>query len=246
MALVFESLRYELQEWPPLETFHAIDLFDYVDSLPPEKRGEGGYLITTNVRNEKQFWKRDQIEPYRPVIVIGLDGEKNVFRVGLFYRANRQYTWKDGPQPPLMARPLGAFIYFLKEPPEELRLQAAQNALTENSFKLFAGDPLAGLKNLRKDLYETVTFANGCVFCHSVGGVGSRSHHVTASSGAPYGGFALPLESYPPGVWKSFIFDQEKVARKIGASPNVVAEGARQALYEFVNKSRQAQKPRRE
>jgi hypothetical protein len=85
--------------------------------LPPQTAGRGDYLITTNIRNEKQFWKRQQIEPYQPVIVIGLDDEKNLFQLGVFYRAHREYSWKSGAQPPMMARPLGAFIHFLKEPP---------------------------------------------------------------------------------------------------------------------------------
>ncbi len=241
MLSVYSSVGYELQEWP-LETFHALDLFAYLDSLPAEKRGRGDYLITTNVRNEKQFWKRGEIEPYQPVIVIGLDDERNLFRLGVFYRANREYSWKDGPQPPMMARPLGAFIHFLKEPPEALRLQAAHYGLTENSFKLAASDPLAGLQDLKKDTYETLTYRNGCVYCHSFRGIGSRSHHVAAMTGAAHGGFALPLESYPAEVWKAFIFDQSKAAEKIGASPNPVAEQSRQALFDLVNSSRPMQR----
>jgi len=54
-----------------------------------------------------------------------------------------------------------------------------------------------------------------------------------------HGGFALPLESYPPEVWKNFIFDQDSVAAKIGASPNPVAEEMRQSLYEGVKASRE-------
>jgi acetyl esterase/lipase len=235
---VYSELRYELQEWP-LETFHAIDLFALIDSLPAEKVGRGEFLITTNVRNEKQFWKREQIEPYKPVLVIGLDDEKNLFRLGVFYRANREYSWKAGAQPPMMARPLGAFIYFLKDPPEELSLQAAHYALTEDSFRLAAGDPLASLKDLQKEVYDTVTHRNGCVYCHTVRGVGSRSHHVTAAKGTAHGGFALPLESYPLEVWKNFIFNQNAVAKKIGASPNTVAEETQKPFYDLVNKSRQ-------
>jgi hypothetical protein len=200
--------------------------------------GRGRFLITTNIRNEKQFWQREQIEPYKPVLVIGLDDEKNLFRLGVFYRANREYSWKTGAQPPMMARPLGAFIYFLKDPPEELSVQAAQYALTEDSFRLVGSDPLASLKDLQKDVYETVTYRNGCVYCHTLRGVGSRSHHVTAAAGKAHGGFALPLESYPPEVWKNFIFNQHAVAKKIGASPNTVAEETRNSFYELVNKSR--------
>jgi acetyl esterase/lipase len=235
---VYGDLRYELQAWP-LETFYAIDLFGFLDSLPPEKVGEGDYLVTTNIRGERQFWKREQLAPYQPVIVIGLDDEKNLFRLGVFYRANREYSWKHGPQPPMMARPLGAFIHFLKQPPEELAPQPAQYALTEDSFRLMAADPLVSLNELRKDVYEAMTYRNGCVYCHSFGAIGSRSHHVTAAKGAAHGGFALPLTSYPPEVWKNFIFDQDAVAKKIGASPNSVDEDTQQALYELINISRQ-------
>jgi arylformamidase len=237
---VYSTLSYELQEWP-LEKFHAIDLFSFLDSLPAEKRGRGDYLVTTNVRNEKQYWRREQIAAYQPVIVIGLDDEKDLFRLGIFYRANREYSWKEGPRPPLMARPLGAFIHFLKKPPQELPPQGAQYGLTENSFKLMAADPLGPLQGLQKGLYDTITVRNGCVYCHSLRGVGSRSHHVTAATAAQHGGLALPLESYPPEVWKSFIFDQESVARKIGASPNMVADPIRQSLFDLVNQSREAQ-----
>ena len=240
MVEIYTSVRYELREWP-LETFHVIDLFDWLEALPPDQRGQGDYLVTTNVRNEKQFWHRAQIEPYKPVIVIGLDDEKNLFRLGAFYRAQREYSWKNAPQPPMMARPLGAFIHFMKAPPAEIALQEAHFGLTEKSFRLVAEDPLAPLKNLRKDLYEAVTFRNGCVYCHSLQGIGSKSHHITAASGAPHGGLALALEDYPPAVWRAFIFDQLAVAKKIGASPNVVAKSARQALYDLVNKSRESQ-----
>ncbi|TMB67487.1 MAG: hypothetical protein E6J54_20095 [Deltaproteobacteria bacterium] len=242
MVPVYSDLRYELQEWP-LEKFYAIDLFAFLESLPAEKMGRGDYLIVTNVRNEKQFWKREQIEPYKPVIVIGLDDEKNLFRLGVFYRANLEYSWKSGPQPPMMARPLGAFIHFLKEPPDELAPQPAQYGLTPESFRLAGKDPLASLRGLRKDIYEAMTYRNGCVYCHSFRGIDSRSHHVIASTGAPHGGFALPLSSYPAEVWKSFIFDQNKVANKIGASPNMVVPETRQALFDLVNESRQKQSP---
>jgi arylformamidase len=239
IGVVYRSLGYEIKEWP-LKKFHAIDLWEYLNALPVEKIGRGDYLITTNIRSEKQFWKRAQIEAYKPVIVVGLDDEKNMFKLGVFYRALREYSWKSSPQPPMMARPLGAFIHFLKEPPQEIALQAAQFALTENSFRQVANDPLAGLKDLPKELFETVTVRNGCVYCHSLRAIGSRSHHIVAATGTAYGGEALPLESYPPDVWRTFIFDQLSAAKKIGASPNVVAEAVRQDLFELVNQSRRA------
>ncbi len=92
---------------------------------------------------------------------------------------------------------------------------------------------------MRKDLYETATYRNGCIYCHELRGIGSRSHHATGSDGTAHGGFALPLKFYPPEVWKSFIFDHNSVAGKIGASPNPVAEEVRQALYDWVGASRE-------
>ena len=242
LSTVYEFLSYELRAWP-LQEFHAIDLFAFIEAQDSHRIGQGEYLITTNARNEKQFFKRDALEPYQPVIVIGLDDEKNLFRAGIFYRALVEYTWKPGPRPPLMSRPLGAFIYFLKSPPEGLGVQAAHFALTESSFRLVADDPLAPLRDLEQPLYETLTFRNGCVSCHSLRGVGSQSHHLVAQSGESHGGLALPLESYPPEVWRSFLYDQEAVATKIGASPNIVAEPNRRLLYDLVNDARRPQDP---
>jgi hypothetical protein len=68
--------------------------------------------------------------------------------------------------------------------------------------------------------------------------MGPRSHHVRGLTGKSHGGFALPLESYPSDVWKTFIFDQEAAARKMGATPNIVPESVRQMLFELVNRSR--------
>ena len=150
-------------------------------------------------------------------------------RLGVFYRALREYSWKAGPQPPIMARPAGAFIHFLEEPPPELIRQAPYYGLTENSFQLVEQDPLASLKDLPKEVYEAMTFRNGCVYCHSFRGIGSKSYHITAADNRPHGGLALPLESYPENVWKTFVFDQDEAAAKIGASLNVVHEEARQA-----------------
>jgi len=77
------------------------------------------------------------------------------------------------------------------------------------------------------------------VYCHTFRGAGSQSHHVTIPHGSPHGGLALPLESYPPEVWKAFIFNQHEAAAKIGASPNIVDEKARQGLYDLVAESRE-------
>lgn len=230
---IYDIMKHELLEWP-LEHYRAIDLFSYLDSLPKREVGQGNYLIITNMRNEKQFWNRQQIEPYKPVIVIGIDDEKNLFRLSVFYRMLREYSWKPGPRPPAMTLPVGAFIHFLKEPPAELQPRSWHHALTEKSFRLVENDPLAVLSDVPKDVHDVLTHRNGCIYCHSFRGIGSRSHHILASNGAPHGGFALPLEEYPPQVWKAFLFNQREVAEKMGATPNVVEGNARQALYDLV------------
>jgi len=139
-----------------------------------------------------------------------------------------------------MARPLGVSSIFMKAPPPELALQAAQFALTEDGFHLVASDPLAAIKDLPKNLYDVVTTRNGCVYCHGLRGIGARSHHTAALTGSAHGGEAIPLEAYPLEDWRNFVFDQLSVAKRIGASPNLVAEGARQSLCDLVKQSRTA------
>jgi hypothetical protein len=241
MRIVYGEIGYELREWR-LKNYHAIGLAEYLKFLPAAKVGQGDYLITTNIRNEKQFWKREQIEAYQPVIVVGLDDEKNMFKLGVFYRPFLEYSWQAGPQPPMMARPLGGFIHFLRPPPPEIALQAAQFGLTDDSFRLVASDPLGGIKDLPKNLYEVVTVRNGCVYCHRLRGLGSHSHHIAAATGAAHGGEAIALENYPPEVWRTFVFDQLAAAQRIGASPNLVAPELRQSLFDLVNQSRRANK----
>ncbi|MGH7833405.1 MAG: alpha/beta hydrolase [Candidatus Binatia bacterium] len=238
LLFVFQSRREELLEWP-LKQYHAIDLFSYLDALPKEEAGQGDFLVITNVRGERQIWSRQQIEPYRPVIVVGIDDERNLFRFSVFYRMLRQYSWKEGEATPMLALTLGGFIHFLKDPPRELQPQSWHYGLTENSFRRVKEDPLKAIRDVPKDVHEALTFRNGCVYCHNFRSAGARSHHVLARTGEPHGGFALPLESYPPEVWKTFMFDQEKVAKKMGATPNIVAEGARETLYDLVNEERQ-------
>ena len=239
LALVYGTMRFELLEWP-LESFHAVDLFAYLDAQPAEKVGRGNYLTITNFRGEKLFWDRREIERYRPVIVVGLDDEKNLFRLNVFYQAQREYSWRDGATPPIMARPVGGFIHFMEEPPEDMVRHGPYYGLTESSFRLSGEDPLAGLRDLPKPVLEALTRRSGCVYCHSFRGIGAESAHITASDPRRHGGFALPLESYSEEVWRRFIFDNDEAARLIGASPNPVSEEARQALYDLVVEARRS------
>jgi acetyl esterase/lipase len=238
LLFVYRNRREELFQWP-LKQFHAIDLFGYLDALPKEQAGEGDYIALTNVRGERQVWKRDQIERFKPVIVVGVDDEKNLFRFKVFYRMHHEYSWKPGSQPPPLTLTLGGFIHFLVPPPRELAAQSWHFGLTAGSFRRMKDDPLKPVRGVSKDVEDALTFRNGCLYCHSFRGAGARSHHVHALTGRAQGGFALPLESYPPEVWKNFMFDQEAVAKKMGAMPNIVQESARVPLFELVNRARQ-------
>lgn len=236
----FLGQEYRLDEWA-LKRFQAVDLFELLDSLGSERTGKGDWLQTTNARGEKLFWKLDELRPYRPVVVIGLDDEQELFRVTSFYLARREYSWvePEGMLPP-MARSLGAFIYFLDTPPEKFypRYQA-QFALTPDSFRLLDSDPLQPLDDLDPALYRLITVDNGCTSCHSFRGVGAKAHHLTAASAEPHGGYALPLESYAPDVWKRFIFEQRAVAELIGVSPNLLPEDLGRQLYQLVENARE-------
>ena len=240
LLFVYRNRKEELLKWP-LRQYQALDLFGYLDALPKRQAGEGDFVVLTNIRGERQVWRRDQIERFKPVIVIGVDDEKNLFRLSVFYRMHQEYSWKPGTRPPPLTLTAGAFIHFLAPPPRPLAAQSWHFGLTENNFQRMRDDPLKAIRDVRKDVEEALTFRNGCVYCHSFRGAGARSHHVHALTGKPQGGFALPLESYPPDVWKNFMFDQETVAKKMGATPNIVQESARQQLFELVNRSRREQ-----
>jgi acetyl esterase/lipase len=239
LRFVYRNRTEELSQWP-LKQFHAIGLLAYLDARGREQVGEGDYLVLSNVRGEKQVWHRNEIESYEPVIVVGLDDERNLFRLSTFYLMHREYSWKAGPPTPLLALTTGAFIHFLKEPPRELQAQSWHYGLTESGFRRMKDDPLKAIRDLPKEVQEALTYRNGCVYCHEFRGAGARSHHVQGLTGKVHGGFALPLESYPAEVWKAFIFDQERVAREMGAVPNTLQEKVKTVLFELVNQSRAA------
>ena len=95
------------------------------------------------------------------------------------------------------------------------------------------------MADLPQDVREAMLFHNACFSCHSFRGTGVRSGHTRARDGAPQGGYALPLESYPPAVWRQFMFDNEKSAAAIGVRPNPVVGPAAGKLYELVVKERE-------
>ena len=69
-------------------------------------------------------------------------------------------------------------------------------------------------------------------------GAATASLMVRRPAGKPQGGFAWPLESYPAEVWRTFMFQQIEVAKRMGATPNIVSDGVRQTLFDPINRSR--------
>jgi hypothetical protein len=230
--------RFELSSYP-LREFYAIPLARFLESWPREKIGDGDYLVLTNARREKVFWRLSEIARYEPVVVIGLDDERNLFRLSSFYRNKRAYSWTEE-KPAMSVRSLGAFIYFLKPPPPGLvSSTTAMYSLTVDSFRLVRQDPLAAMADLPKDVHDAVYFRNACLSCHSFRGTNVRSGHVRARDGELQGGFALPLESYPPEAWRQFMFDNHKSAAAVGVRPNPVEGPPAKKLFDIVVKERQ-------
>ena len=172
--------------------------------------------------------------------MIGTDDETNLFRVTGVHRARKEHSWRDDlPQPPFVARPMGAFLYFLDEPASPLRPGPfGRFALTTDSFELSEADPLQRFRDVPEDVFAVLTVENGCVGCHSFRGSEVRAGHLRALNAEPVGGFALPLESYSAEVLRRFLFDQAAVASEIGASPNAVRPGVAQTLLDLVRAER--------
>jgi acetyl esterase/lipase len=220
--------------------FHAVDLFGYLDALGTGATGSGRYLVLENARGERSVWDLEAIRAYRPVVVVGLDEEKNLFRLVDVYHTEREYTWRGQPERKLLARPLGAFLYFLDEPPEPVGPAVfGRFGLVPDGFRLEARDPLARLRDLPEPLFELLTRDKACVSCHSFHGVGARAGHIRLRDGERVGGFALPLEEYPAEVWRRYVFEQGDVAREIGATPVDLDETVKSPLYEAVIRARE-------
>jgi hypothetical protein len=162
----------------------------------------------------------------------------------VFYQNKLEYSWKSD-TPYLMARSVGAFIHFLKPPPAELQPPtASMYALTTESFRLFESDPLARMADLPKDVYDVMYYRNACFSCHGFRGTDVRAGHVRARNGELSGGFAIALESYPPGVFRRFMFEQDKSAAMMGVRPNAVVGPAARQLHDLVAAERNRNAPR--
>lgn len=230
---VYEYNAWELRAFP-LKQYYAIDLLAYLERLPRERVGQGEHIVLTNIRGEKTYWRRSEIARYQPQLVIGLDDERNLFRLAVFYQHKLEYSWKPE-HPPLMARPVGAFLHFGREPPPALRPESgAIFALTPEGFQRSERDPMAATTGLPAPVREVLTVTNRCLSCHSFRGAGARAGHVTASTGELHGGFALPFEAYPEPAWRRFVFQPDESAKLIGVRPNPVPTHAAQHLYDAV------------
>jgi len=229
----------EHSPWP-CKTYQAIDLLGYLAERPKSEVGEGDWLVVSNLRGEAQYFSRDVLKETRPVIVVGLDDEDNLYRLFTTYRMKRAYSWiESDEQMPTMIRPLGAFLLFRTPPPEALPNKTyAGFGLDAKSFHWVKDDPLAPIRSLGGGLRETLIGQEGCLECHSFRGVGARSHHALALDGTPYGAYALSLEEYPTDVLHRFLFDQDAVAKSFGVNPLVVEKTVAGQLFDMVSRQK--------
>jgi hypothetical protein len=227
--------RYELNILPG-KSYEAIDLLAYVAALPAAEVGSGDWLVVTNRRDERLFFARKDLETYKPVIVVGMDDETNLYRVFTHYRLKQAYSWKKGEEPmPTMIRPLGAFVHFRSAPPPHLRNKSFMPfSITAKSFHWVKDDPLASVREVPEPLRSTLIGEQGCLKCHSLRGAGARAHHIRAIDGQPYGAFALSLEEYPTPVLRRFLFDQEAVAKSFDVAPLKVDPAIARDLFALV------------
>ena len=223
--------------------FQALDLFAWLERHA-DRVGRGGYLLLTNSRGEQVSWELEALRPWRPQLVIGVDGERELFRAVDFYHTDRRYTWQQ-PEPEtwILARPVGAFLHFGEPPPAAIDPRAiGRFALTPESLKRVDADPLAPLASLPDADRRLLTEQFHCVSCHGFRGTGARAGHLRATDAELVGGFALPLEQYPPPVWRRYCFEQAAVAREIAASPVPLGADA-ERLFELVERERTAPPP---
>ena len=217
--------------------YHAIPLHDYLQ-LRGDEIGNGTFLTITNIRGERTFLTRSEIERQRPVIVIGLDDERELFRLYQRYHPKREHSWEEPQTPiPWMIRPLGPFLYYPNAPDPRLEpATLAHYALQPEGFALSNEDPLGSARNVPAPVAEMLFGSTaGCLTCHRFRGVGARSHHTQATNGRPHGGYALSFEDYERGVMERFLFDQELVAKTIGVSPFAINRASATLLLETID-----------
>ncbi|MBM3777777.1 MAG: hypothetical protein FJW23_05995 [Acidimicrobiia bacterium] len=240
LALAYRNREYDLRALP-LERFQALDLLDYLASRT-DVPGTGDYLVVTNLLGQQLVLGRARMEALRPLLVIGVDDERDLFRWGVSYRTLVDYTWEPeakAPRPWLI-RPLGAFLH-VRGAAESAGFGAtyARFAIHPGSFRWERQDPFDRLAAVDPQAADLLARNGACLECHAFRGVGPASGHVDAATGGRAGGMALALENYPDAVLQRFLFDQEAVAKQVGVSPLSVGPSEARRIHELVRRSSQ-------
>jgi hypothetical protein len=223
--------------------YDAVDLLALLEALGTEKVGRGRWLTLTNARHERAVLDLDALRDYEPRVVVGMEGERNLFRITDVYHTKRRYTWLEADAEVwIMARPVGAFLHFNKSPPKELIPGSfGLFGLTLESFQLSEADPLGALRaDLSQEEQNFLIRDKACVSCHQFRGVGTKAGHLRARDGKLVGGFALSLEEYPPETWRRYCFEQREVAAEIGASEIRLSPQWQERLFKLVAGERAA------
>lgn len=225
----FGPHRHLIKQWR-FETYLAFDLLTYVKEKDPNAR----YVTLRNRFGQVYYLDLEWYGAFDPVIVVGIDDEINMNRFVYFYRTRAMYSWYWG-TPNVSAQPMGAFLFFRKDLPDDLLIPTHLiSALALDGIELSDTDPLAPIANYPADVRMVITKNNKCLFCHRIGNLGGRAHHIDAITGLTQGGIALPLVNYPDAVIKAFIFDQENAANRIGMTPNYLNPRLVSPFYDWV------------
>jgi acetyl esterase/lipase len=221
--------------------FQALELMPWLERHA-DQVGHGRWLRLTNARGEQVSWELETLARYEPLLVIGVDGERELFRAVDFYHTDRRSTWQQPEAETwILARPVGAFLHFGEPAPPEIDPRAiGRFALTPESLKRVDADPLAPLASLAPEDRRLLTDEFHCVGCHGFRGTGARAGHLRATDAERVGGFALPLEEYPAPVWRRYCFEQEQVAAEIAATPVPLDAAQAKRLFEIVERERKA------
>ncbi len=213
----FRREPYLLKQWS-FERYTAFDLMAYRNAVAPGAR----YIKFANRRGQYYFMDLDRYAQYEPVIIVGVDDESNMYRFVWFYKTLKEYSWKDDVQN-VSVRALGPALHFRKAPPEAMAVPLLlRSAIPLKGIGFFHEDPLVEIAPLPQPLQRIITQENKCIYCHAIGSVRPRAHHLDAMTLKPQGGFALPLSEYSDQVIQAFLYDQKRVADAIGMSPNYV------------------------
>src|SRR5690606_18578379 len=105
---------------------------------------------------------------YEPVIVVGIDGDPNMYRFAWFYQTKAMYSWKEG-VPDISVRLLGPFLFFRKEIPADLEPPLLlRSALTKDGLSFSEEDPIAAIAAYPDQVRRIITVENKCIFCHTI------------------------------------------------------------------------------